>query len=397
MVMTTSQLRVEYASARCNLRQMQRVKFPGDGYTWDLLVQRDTVPAWNAFAAIMRKHGYLFLESAGGTFNCRKISGSDQWSLHSYGLALDLNPSKNPHRTKKTNMSEAFRSDIKAIRTVSGEQVFAWGGDWAGTSSDPMHWQICASKTQLATGIVSGLDLDPVIINEDFEGNWQATWGGKPYYGYPTNQGNDPDKEARLLIKQGEHYGSDYRKPLGLRLRKGFMSYDLYLSGDWNPTNKTGKLPGVLDTKHEPAGYGNNKPNPEGASIRTWFGPNRQIGLYVYHKGQTLTSGDHVIAGAVPLWQFVPVLIQWNFDAGWVKMNLSNYAQVSLPVQVGADTAIDTAWLCAYFGGLDLAPSNMAADIDNLKVWVDAEDPAALVELEALLVRSLQIVRDDLQ
>ena len=42
---------------------------------------------------------YYFLESAGGTYNCRMIAGTQVYSLHSYGLALDLNPSKNPHKS----------------------------------------------------------------------------------------------------------------------------------------------------------------------------------------------------------------------------------------------------------------------------------------------------------
>jgi hypothetical protein len=229
-----------------------------------------------------------------------------------------------------------------------------------------------------------------MLINEDFEGNWPETWGGQPRNGYPTNQGNDPDKEARILFKAGEHYGTDFRKPLGQRVRKGKASFDVYLSGDWNPLNRTGKLPGVADMSYEPAGYGGNKPNPHGCTIRTWFGPNRQLGLYVYHKGQAGTYGDHVIGGSVPLWQFVPVVIEWDFHAGWVKQTIASYAPVSLPVSVSAETAIDTAWLCGYYGGDDVAPSNMAADIDNFKVQ---ESVGSTGELEALLVRSLEIVR----
>lgn len=207
-----------------------------------------------------------------------------------------------------------------------------------------------------------------VLLIEDFEGDWTSTWGGQPRNGYPTNQGNDPDKEARLLIREGEHYGSDFRKPTGQRLRRGRISYDLYLSGDWNPTGMTGKLPGVADFSYEPVGYGNNKPNPDGCTIRTLFGPNRQVGLYVYHQDQQNTWGDGLYGGTVPLWKFVPIVIEWDFDAGWVKQRVGDYAQVGMSISVSANTAIDTAWLCAYIGGSGLAPSNMAADIDNFVV-----------------------------
>ena len=150
-------MRAEYSTARCNTAQMIRVTFPGpvSQTQWSLLVESHTAPAWRVFANVMERHDYLFKESAGGTYNCRQIAGTTLWSLHSYGLALDLNPSKNgPQGSSTCDQPTAFRAAIKAIVTKSGRRVFAWGGDWSGGSQDPMHWQVGATKAEIASGVI---------------------------------------------------------------------------------------------------------------------------------------------------------------------------------------------------------------------------------------------------
>lgn len=153
--LSTTAMRAEYAAARCNTGEMVPYMFPGDGKDWPLYVEVHTVPAWKLFADAMTRHGYLFRESAGGTYNCRKIAGTSVYSLHSYGLALDLNPSKNPYDTSSTtDMPPAFIADVKAIVCGNGRKVFQWGGDWS-PKSDKMHFQIGATKADLATGVTS--------------------------------------------------------------------------------------------------------------------------------------------------------------------------------------------------------------------------------------------------
>lgn len=150
--LSTSAMRDAYTAARCDTTKMVRVNFPGEGRTWALLVEQHTTAAWEAFAALMTSHGYLFRESAGGTYNCRVIAGTSSYSLHSYGLCIDLNPSKNPHRSPlTTDIPKAFRADVASIVTVSGRQVFQWGGEWA--TPDAMHFQIGATPSELATGL----------------------------------------------------------------------------------------------------------------------------------------------------------------------------------------------------------------------------------------------------
>jgi hypothetical protein len=112
----------------------------------------------------MDRHDYFFRETAGGTYKCRKIAGTNLWSLHAYAIAIDLNPSKNPFKTCTTDMPQAFINDVLALRTNSGAQVFTWGGNWRPcTSADPMHFQIDCSPSAAATGIAGDQGDDEML------------------------------------------------------------------------------------------------------------------------------------------------------------------------------------------------------------------------------------------
>ena len=153
----SSRMRTEYSATRCDQARMTRVVFhPGAS----LSVDADTADAWRVFSAIMKAHDYQFRESAGGTYNCRKISGTNRYSLHAYGLAVDLNPSANPFAVPlRTDQPRAFRRDLEKVVTRSGRQVFQWGGRWS--KPDAMHWQIGALRAELRSGIIT-----PVLVEE---------------------------------------------------------------------------------------------------------------------------------------------------------------------------------------------------------------------------------------
>lgn len=120
---------------------MVRVGFPGNGKVWDLLVAEQAAPAWERFSDLMTEHVYLFRELAGGTYNCRPIAGTSVYSLHSYGTAIDLNPSKNPNgKPLRHDYPQAFIADVLALDALDGTPLFRWGGVWA--TPDSMHWEI---------------------------------------------------------------------------------------------------------------------------------------------------------------------------------------------------------------------------------------------------------------
>ena len=180
---TSTQLRKWWAAYKCKSEKMVKVAFPGEDRVWNLPVAAEAVPSWKQFAQLMTDHDYLFRESAGGTYKCRRISGSLKYSLHSYGTALDLNPRKNPHKRPLThNYPQSFIDAVLDLKS-NGKQAFRWGGTWR--KPDAMHWEI---------------NVAPADIGDSAEEFWQKV--------YNDLQKLDPDTNetwARTLIE-------DYRK-----------------------------------------------------------------------------------------------------------------------------------------------------------------------------------------
>ena len=101
-------------------------------------VHQDMIPALNQVAAnlaVEANNGRVYAITSVGGFNPRTISGSHQLSRHGLGLAIDINPAQNPHRSDNrliTNMPTWF---VDAWRSAG----FCWGGDWQ-SIKDPMHF-----------------------------------------------------------------------------------------------------------------------------------------------------------------------------------------------------------------------------------------------------------------
>jgi hypothetical protein len=85
-------------------------------------------------------------------FNCRFVSGLSHWSMHAYGLAIDVNPVENPYVSGNRVRPPAGRRYVDRARrrpgmAAAGEvlvEAFAsvgwrWGGSWAG-SPDYQHF-----------------------------------------------------------------------------------------------------------------------------------------------------------------------------------------------------------------------------------------------------------------
>lgn len=145
-----------------------------------LRVHPATEEAFTALSTVFSHHGYLFGESAGGTVSCRKITGGTKTSLHTHGIALDINPSKNPYGSSKPDELDEPQwrqliADVKAIRTVDGHRVFKWGGDWS--NDDDMHFEPTqCTRPQLERGI-----------------DWSTVTGA-----------TQPPEEEEMTLKQGD-------------------------------------------------------------------------------------------------------------------------------------------------------------------------------------------------
>ncbi len=85
-------------------------------------------------------------------FNCRKVAGTDTWSEHAYGKAIDINPVQNPYvrgDTVQPAAGEAYldRTDVREGMIVRPGPVvesfriadWKWGGDWS-SGKDYQHF-----------------------------------------------------------------------------------------------------------------------------------------------------------------------------------------------------------------------------------------------------------------
>lgn len=171
-MVTTSQIR-EWWEPAC-AGPYESVGLYGRGF---VNVRPEVVPATRALSGVLRKHSYPTRYEDTGGFNCRKITGGTDWSLHAYGIAIDINWSTNPYGpTLITDMPTAMVRDIKALRTNSGAQVWRWGGDYTG-NKDAMHMEVIASPSALRTGIVTPTVTRPPSPEEDV---LIITCSGKP-------------------------------------------------------------------------------------------------------------------------------------------------------------------------------------------------------------------------
>ena len=87
-------------------------------------------------------------------FNCRFVAGTNRWSMHAYGKAIDINPIENPyvsgsHVSPPAGESYADRSRHARGMIHAGDEVvdafadaagWKWGGSWRGSTKDYQHF-----------------------------------------------------------------------------------------------------------------------------------------------------------------------------------------------------------------------------------------------------------------
>lgn len=153
MGLTTSQLRAAWAPP-CNSGSFVTISLYGEGR---VTVDPRTTDAVAALDACLRAHSYETRKADTGAYNCRQITGGSGYSLHAYGIALDLNWQTNPYGPSLvTDMPRAMTDAIQAIRTNNGCRVWEWGGSWSG-NKDAMHFEMDCRPSDLATGIAGHL------------------------------------------------------------------------------------------------------------------------------------------------------------------------------------------------------------------------------------------------
>ena len=95
--------------------------------------------------------GYRSPMGATGSYHCRRISGSNTWSLHAYAVAIDWDYGENPYDRNGAKPRPGFGTDprfllteaqvnaVEAIKNDRGESIWRWLG-W--TIADFMHFQV---------------------------------------------------------------------------------------------------------------------------------------------------------------------------------------------------------------------------------------------------------------
>ena len=94
------------------------------------------IPLTLAFKALIATGYVKELKTWDGCFNIRQKRGLTSQSLHSWGVAIDVNAAWNGFG-KKPTLSQGF---VKCF-TDNG---FDWGGNW--TTPDAMHFQLKSFK-----------------------------------------------------------------------------------------------------------------------------------------------------------------------------------------------------------------------------------------------------------
>ena len=168
---STAELRILWAPA-CTA-PFARLNLYGEGVvTVDVLI----VDAVKALNAVLIDWDYRTRRADTGAYNCRQITGGTNYSLHAYGIAVDLNWSTNPYGHHLiTDMAIGMIEAIEGIRTAGGVQVWRWGGRYS-NNKDAMHFEVVASPAELARGIQSQTttNTERLIVTPEDERKIQA-------------------------------------------------------------------------------------------------------------------------------------------------------------------------------------------------------------------------------
>ena len=91
-----------------------------------------------AFGKVVESNLHGSLRTFDGCFNPRHMRGSDRWSTHSWGIAIDIDAPWNRFGQASFEMSEDLAQCFE-------EEGFIWGGRWQ-RRPDAMHFQYCTVR-----------------------------------------------------------------------------------------------------------------------------------------------------------------------------------------------------------------------------------------------------------
>lgn len=107
------------------------------------IIRPEVFPALVHLSRILRAHGRGPRAHDTWSYACRKIAGTSSWSMHSYGIAVDVRATSYPLGVRVRDAALlAAVAEIEALSTPDGWRVWEWGGRWR--RPDGMHFEVAA-------------------------------------------------------------------------------------------------------------------------------------------------------------------------------------------------------------------------------------------------------------
>jgi hypothetical protein len=132
--------------------------------------------AVRALEAALLDNGYVLPIGATGSYACRKIAGTDTWSLHSIPAALDVDYPHNPVQNYQLERGFGSSPDftiterqveaVEAIVNLDGVSIWKWLG-WRPRKADPMHFELDVPRDKLEVA-----DMDYRTVENVPDADW---------------------------------------------------------------------------------------------------------------------------------------------------------------------------------------------------------------------------------
>ena len=148
---------------------------------------------------------YNFRGIGGASCSC---SNYGRCSLHSNGIAIDIDPKQNPYLStsvldwNRTKYTKAQVDLILGIKNTKGEQMWEWGGYW-NTIKDYMHWeaQVDPASTEVDWSTVPDGDDVGMRLARGSSGRLVAEWQRIMAKAFGQNNGSwDPYEEPEGTV-----------------------------------------------------------------------------------------------------------------------------------------------------------------------------------------------------
>lgn len=97
---------------------------------------------WNHYGKDLEAIRAARVDLFGGCYNFRRMRGGAKLSMHSWGIAIDLDPERNPLGKPYKASAGMMPMDVVNIFEKHG---WEWGGRW-GAKFDAMHFQAARTK-----------------------------------------------------------------------------------------------------------------------------------------------------------------------------------------------------------------------------------------------------------